>query len=312
MAGSPGYSKEQWKKDAVFIVALHEDIEDGGFPHLAELLTPADLRQAKSLCRNLEPATLSDMKDLAIRALGFLATLAISSADTFVQFMARFKAGPPDEEINQRNTRQFRRAADGHPEDGDDDNDSDPPSHSSARNRGGSTRSHRVNDYYRRLRATDVGLFDGSNMPVTSYIAILNMLVAQYGEEAVTEVLPLCMKEEAGIWLGTLAPEVISLMTNSIDEWKVQLLRQFHINASEAVRKADALKHSFKAEKELPLRKFLDQKYSLYIEAGETNQDLIVRRMHQALDPSLAAGVPLKDGFNTVNEFRAKVANIEN
>tara|TARA_R110002060_G_scaffold77953_1_gene90248 strand:+ start:889 stop:1056 length:168 start_codon:yes stop_codon:yes gene_type:complete len=48
------------------------------------------------------------------------------------------------------------------------------------------------------------------------------------------------------------------------------------------------------------------------MEAGEKNKDLIVRRMHQALDPSLAAGVPLKNGFNTINNFRAKVVNIKN
>jgi len=48
------------------------------------------------------------------------------------------------------------------------------------------------------------------------------------------------------------------------------------------------------------------------MKAGEKNEDLIIRRMHQALDPNLAAGVLLKDGFNTVNDFHAKVANIEN
>jgi len=68
------------------------------------------------------------------------------------------------------------------------------------------------------LRAANVGHFDDSNVPITSYIAILNMLVTQYEEQAVTKVLPLCIKEKAAIWLRTLALEIMALMSSNIKE----------------------------------------------------------------------------------------------
>ncbi|KAL2060380.1 hypothetical protein VTL71DRAFT_9775 [Oculimacula yallundae] len=353
------HDRYQFQSDAMFILAVKEELDKGGLVHLAGLIPDSMVRQAKRVIKGVEERILEGIRDLANKALGHDGVPALATSDNWNRFLATFKEGPPDNQMSVSgfsNTRSSvptenplpstekgdnrgnhnssrgnrptpnpnptqRRngvAGGGFPGDGDDNNNGD-ASNGSVRNfhRGSGSNRNRsaarsgFSSNRRRLRAQDVRNFNRTNMPVTSYVAILNMLVTNYGEEAVLEVLPLCMKDEAAIWLGTLSPEVMSLMTQSIEEWKIQLMRQYHTNASEAIRKADALRHTFKTESELPLRKYLDDKYSLYVESGETNQDLIVRRIHQHMDPSLAASVSLKDSFNTVNEFRAKVANVE-
>ncbi|XMA09731.1 hypothetical protein WAI453_002522 [Rhynchosporium graminicola] len=338
MATVSVYTKNEWKSDAVFIQTLQEDIEDGGNEHLVGLILPPILRQAKALVRTLDPGLLADLKDKAIRAIGTPETMAIESTANFNTFLTRFQAGPPEAEMAIRmsstpavprpsiprtpgpvrssieteiplpNRRRRNFTYGNNVTDVEDEEDSDPQD--SGRQQQDS-RPHKSSTQHRRLRPQDVGQFDGTTS-VTGYIAMLNMMVARYGEDTVLEVLPICMKDKAAIWLSTLSPEITSFMSQSLEEWKHQLMLQFHTNPSVAVRKADALKHSFKDEKELSLRQFLDDKYNLYIEAGETNQDLIVRRMHQALDPSLAASVPLRDYGNTMNEFKSKIYNTEN
>src|ERR1700731_3883790 len=57
----------------------------------------------------------------------------------------------------------------------------------------------------------------------------------------------------------------------------------------------------------MDVREYISRKYGLYREAGETNQDNIVRRIHDGLDPTLAAAVPLRGTNNTMKDFQAKV-----
>jgi hypothetical protein len=71
--------------------------------------------------------------------------------------------------------------------------------------------------------------------------------------------------------------------------------------------KADSIQHRFDDETEIDIREYISRKYGLYREAGETNQDNIVRRIHDGLDPTLAAAVPLRGANNTMNDFQAKV-----
>jgi hypothetical protein len=66
-------------------------------------------------------------------------------------------------------------------------------------------------------------------------------------------------------------------------------MRRFHTDASAALAKADKLTHSFADESGLDVQAYMMAKYNMYREAGETNQDLMVRRLHKGLDPALAA-----------------------
>jgi len=69
--------------------------------------------------------------------------------------------------------------------------------------------------------------------------------------------------------------------------------------------------HSFKDESVLDVREYITTKQALYVEAGEKDQDLIVRRLHDGLDPTLAAAVTLKAQNNTMNDFTNKVYSAE-
>jgi hypothetical protein len=66
------------------------------------------------------------------------------------------------------------------------------------------------------------------------------------------------------------------------------------------------MKHSFDKESELTVRDYLHTKQALYIEAREVNEDLIIRRLHEGLDPTLQLAVKL-DSTNTIERFTANV-----
>ena len=66
------------------------------------------------------------------------------------------------------------------------------------------------------------------------------------------------------------------------------------------------MQYSFNKESELPIRDYLRKKQALYIEAGEVNKDLIIRYLHEGLDPTLRLVVKL-DSTNTIERFTASV-----
>jgi hypothetical protein len=84
-------------------------------------------------------------------------------------------------------------------------------------------------------------------------------------------------------------------------------MRRFHTDALAALAKADKLTHSFADESGLDVQAYMMAKYNLYREAGETNQDLMVRRLHKGLDLALAAIVSLKTNGNTLHDFTSRV-----
>jgi hypothetical protein len=57
---------------------------------------------------------------------------------------------------------------------------------------------------------------------------------------------------------------------------------------TQALSEADAVRHSFADESKLTVREYITKKTQLYQEAGEEQEDLIVKRMHEGLDPTLA------------------------
>jgi hypothetical protein len=85
-----------------------------------------------------------------------------------------------------------------------------------------------------------------------------------------------------------------------------KLTAQFRTNASTALQEANQMKQSFDRESDLPVRDYLRKKQALYIEAREVNEDLIVRRLHEGLDPTLRLVVKL-DSTNTIERFTASV-----
>jgi hypothetical protein len=121
---------------------------------------------------------------------------------------------------------------------------------------------------------------------------MLAYLANIYGEDSVLAVVPLCMRDDAQEWFDSLDGYFKEIMGYSLDEWKTQLMRRFP-NASAALVRADNIKHTFKDETTMDVRKYITVKQGLYTEAGETNADNIVRRIHDGLDPMLAACVQL-------------------
>jgi len=143
-----------------------------------------------------------------------------------------------------------------------------------------------------RLRVDDIGTFDGSPSGTTAvaYCRRLTFL-GTYGEQPVLATLPLCMREKALNWFSGLNEDVATLMAENLEEWKLQLIRQFNANASQALSKADAMKYSFADESALDVREYITEKQNLYVAAGKKDEDLIVRRIHDGLDPTLASTI---------------------
>jgi hypothetical protein len=71
--------------------------------------------------------------------------------------------------------------------------------------------------------------------------------------------------------------------------------------------KADSMRHSFEDESALDIREYISVKQGLYVEAGETDEDLVVRRPQGGLDPTLAAVVILRPMHNAMSDFLNKI-----
>lgn len=163
----------------------------------------------------------------------------------------------------------------------------------------------------KRLRVDDLKFTGQPSYPVTSYVNRIEYLAQTYGDPPVLATLPLAMTDIAQTWFDSLSSSTRRAMNNSIDEWIDQLLRRFKSNASMALKQADNMRHTFADETTLDVREYITRKIQLYNEAGEDKEDLVVRRLHEGLDPTLAAQVPLKPYRNTIDDFCAKVYSAE-
>ena len=140
-----------------------------------------------------------------------------------------------------------------------------------------------------------------------------------YRDEELLPKLPMAMvndnKANARTWFDSLPLETKNNMNASLQAWFDTLSSRYQANAGSAVIEVDNMTHRFENEgKEggLTVRDYITKKQSLYIEAGEENKDLIVRRLHRGLDPMLAAAVYLRtDRPNTLNHFTKIVYNQE-
>jgi hypothetical protein len=143
--------------------------------------------------------------------------------------------------------------------------------------------------------------------PVTSYINRIKYLTRTYGETVLLASLPMGMMEAAGDWFDSLSDATRDRMNTSLDEWIHQLLSRFKLNSARALATADRMRHTFADESQLDVRDYLTKKTQLYREAGEEQEDLIVKRLHEGLDPFLAAAAPLRPYDNTIADFTARI-----
>ena len=67
------------------------------------------------------------------------------------------------------------------------------------------------------------------------------------------------------------------------------------------------MKYLFENEFKINVRDYITEKQSLYIKAGEKDEDLIVKRIYNELDPTLAIVITLRNNNNTINDFYFKV-----
>jgi hypothetical protein len=102
-------------------------------------------------------------------------------------------------------------------------------------------------------------------------------------------------------------------MAKYVDEFCYQVTRRFHTNASKAIEEADRLEHSFKDDPSITsVSTSISTKFGLYHEAGEQDEDMIVRRIHAKLDPNLPQLIRLRSGKNnTMAEFEDRVYDLE-
>ncbi len=165
----------------------------------------------------------------------------------------------------------------------------------------------------RRLAPKDIGFFDGEpgTQTAIAFSKRLIYLAGRYGPESVLDPLPLCLKGRAETWFTGLEPDVANRVTSDLGAFCYRLQHRCKSNASSALSRADAMSHSFKDEFKLDVREYITQKHALYIEAGEYNQDLIVRRLHEGLDPTLRAVVTLYPEYNTMDDFCNRVYALE-
>jgi hypothetical protein len=54
----------------------------------------------------------------------------------------------------------------------------------------------------------------------------LIFLSQRYGEDAVLDMLPLCIKDKTATWYTGLTTEMTGLMFNNLNEWKAQFSRR--------------------------------------------------------------------------------------
>jgi hypothetical protein len=139
----------------------------------------------------------------------------------------------------------------------------------------------------KRLKPDDVQLFDPKKMSVTSFTKRLRQMLRLYGEQSVLNVVPLCLRGDARDWYTHLSDETTDAMQDSMDVCISQLERRFKKNAFEARTEAERLKFRFAKEKELSLREYVERKIMLLREANITEEQEMITRVWEKLDPTL-------------------------
>ncbi|KAH8812984.1 hypothetical protein F5884DRAFT_786887 [Xylogone sp. PMI_703] len=146
--------------------------------------------------------------------------------------------------------------------------------------------------------------YDGTTS-VTSYISRLQFLSRRFGEENVLGKLDTAMEGVAQAWFDSLSLQDKLDMSESLNDWIARLKTRFTPDITSLLLEADEIKHSFGGMSDV--RSFIDKKESMYREVGESNEDVMVRRIFLSLDPSLSQSITLKSRDNTMEEFKKSV-----
>ena len=96
------------------------------------------------------------------------------------------------------------------------------------------------------------------------------------GEQAVLNVLPLCLAGDALEWHTDLPTDTKLDMNESLAEWTAQLLAEFKPDATTAHTEAARLKFRFATRDELSLSTYLRRKRALLGDADVTDTSSVV------------------------------------
>ncbi|KAF5855633.1 hypothetical protein ETB97_008856 [Aspergillus alliaceus] len=108
-----------------------------------------------------------------------------------------------------------------------------------------------------------------------------------YGQKAVLNVLPLCLRGEASTWYIHLSDDVTEQMQDSIDTFIDELELRFKKNPFLARREAERLQFRFATENNLSLSEYLERKVMLLREANILDEQELVSRVWEGLDATL-------------------------
>ncbi|KAJ5558126.1 retrotransposon polyprotein [Penicillium sp. DV-2018c] len=316
------YSKNQYKRDAVYILQLVQEIQEGRFrdAEAAGLISESDYLNARSAVFCLDSGRRQELLTKVQAVIGD-GTHAAANTQTLRRFLEPFREGPthdadppenaPAEDnlaedppagssLTRPNTvavtplmPKTDKTRGGNPSDPDSSSSDSGDSPSRPRRRP----RHMSSDRYhlptattqsvRKLKPEDVQLFDPKTVSVTSFTKRLRQMSRLYGEQSVLNVVPLCLRGDARDWYTHLSDETTDAMQESMQVCIQKLERRFKKNPFEARTEADRLKFRYAKEKELGLREYVEKKIMLLREANITDEQEIVIRVWEKLDPVL-------------------------
>ncbi|KAJ5138530.1 retrotransposon polyprotein [Penicillium bovifimosum] len=244
------YSKNQCKRDTVYILQLVQEIQDRRFTdaEAAGLISESDYSNARSVVSCLNSGR---RHEFLANAQAVIADGTHAAANTQT-LRHPAEDAPAGSLLTRPNTAGVTLRTDkprrGKP--------SDPDSSSSDLNNSPSRRRRRSRDpdrshssattTIRKLKPDDVQLIDPKTMSVTSFTKCLRQVSRFYGEQSVLNVVPLCLRGDARDWYTHLSDATTDAMQESMQTCIQKLERRFKKNPFEA---------RTEAEREIPLRK---------------------------------------------------------
>ena len=155
-----------------------------------------------------------------------------------------------------------------------------------------------------RLKPQDIMEFDPKRQKVALFLKRIDQMSRQYGNQAVLDVLPLCVKNDALEWYTGLNQNTTEQMSDSLAVWKDQLRRRFASDSMDALDEAYRLRFRWDREDTMDLRQYVTRKVLLLKEARILDEDQQVKLIWRGLDANLMSMVsPLANGGNTVDGF---------
>jgi hypothetical protein len=152
--------------------------------------------------------------------------------------------------------------------------------------------------------------FDSSKTPVSQYLDRVEHFRHVKGDslvlEAITTGILLKSESDGAKWYESLSALEKHRMDEDLDLWDTKMRERFQKDRGECMRQADELRHHFGDE--LDVHDYIDKKIRLYREAGNVDEDQIVRRVYHQFDPILHDMITLNRDTNTLLELNTKVS----